>query len=271
MDDKLKRLLQEEMKADAERIMEKVNSDPSLKDVEAPEIIRERLFQQIREYEESKAQNHLSEEDKELIRLGKKYKKTKKRGKYLILIAAIVGALGIGVTSFGGPKRVWKEVEGMLAGKEQTYTDTGDDRMEGTPTVSEVEAYQKVEEKFGFVPVKLYYLPSGMMFIEMRLSTEIQNVQFNYEDGNHGVIKYRMIPNNRTGSVGADVEDELVEEYDKIVKATTVHVKKYLRGESKEEKWNIKFEYQDVQYTLLINGVSEQEVEKIIENLHFSS
>lgn len=272
MDDKLKRLLQEEMKADAERIMEKVNSDPSLKDVEAPEIIRERLFQQIREYEESKAQNYLSEEDKELIRLGKKYKKTRKRGKYLILIAAIVGILSIGVTSFGGPKRVWKEVEGMLAGKEQTYTDAGDDdRVVEIPTTSEEEAYKEVEEAFNFSPARFFYLPKGMDFVQLNLWEEMQNAQFIYENGKDGVIKYRMTTNYRTSSTGADVEDELVEEYEKAVNSTTIYVKKYLRGETKEEKWNIKFEHQDVQYALLINGISQEDVDKIIENLHFFS
>lgn len=271
MDDKLKRLLQEEMKADAERIMEKVNSDPSLKDVEAPEIIRERLFQQIREYEESKAQNYLSEEDKELIRLGKKYKKTRKRGKYLILIAAIVGILSIGVTSFGGPKRVWKEVEGMLAGKEQAYTDTGDDWVQEEKGVSEEEAYQKVEDTFNFSPARFFYLPENMDFVQLNLWEEMQNAQFIYENGKEGVIKYRMTTNYRTSSSGTDVEDEIVEEYQKTVSSTNIRIRKYLRGETQEEKWNISFEYQEVQYTLLINGISEDEVEKIIENLYFSS
>lgn len=39
---------------DAWFIMRKVNSDPRLKDVKAPEIIRERLFKQIEEYERNK-------------------------------------------------------------------------------------------------------------------------------------------------------------------------------------------------------------------------
>ena len=269
MDDKLKHLLQEGLKRDAARIMEEVNSDPSLKDVEAPEIIHERLFQQIREYEEQKARTQLSAEDKELIRLGKKYKKRRKRGKYLILVAAVVAALGIGVTSFGGPKRVWKEVEGMLAGKEQTYTDTNDERMVETKTISEVEAYEQVEEEFGFCPVKLYYLPDEMQFVEMNLWEDMQNVQFVYEDRSGGVIKYRVAPIYRTNSVGMEVEDALVKEYSIEVKGTSVQVEKYLIEETKAERWNVKFEFQDVQYTILINGISEEKVEKIVKNLYF--
>ena len=39
--------------------------------------------------------------------------------------------------------------------------------------------------------------------------------------------------------------------------------------ETKSEKWNVKFEFQETQYTLLIDGVEEQEIEQIIQNLYF--
>ena len=49
MDKKMTRWIQEEMDREADLIMEEVNSDPSMKDVVAPEVIRERLFEQIRD------------------------------------------------------------------------------------------------------------------------------------------------------------------------------------------------------------------------------
>ena len=268
-DEKLKRLLQEEMQRDADNIMKEVNSDPRMKDVVAPEAIREKLFAQIREYEEKKAHTHLSEEDKELIRLGKKYKKNRKKGKLLILIAAVIGAMGVGVVSMGGPKRIWTEVEGMIAGKEQTYTD--DERMSGNKTISEAEAYDEVEQTFGFEPVRLYYIPSGMEFVERIVSEEIQNAQFIYEGKKNEVMLYRMQPNHRVNSWGEDMDDKLMEEYSVVVNETNVEVKKYIVEETKDEKWNVKFEFQEVQYTLLISGVEEIEVEKIVENLNVYS
>jgi len=50
-DKKLKRFLQEELNREADLIMEEVDSDPSLKDVVAPDEIYDNLMQQIHEYE----------------------------------------------------------------------------------------------------------------------------------------------------------------------------------------------------------------------------
>lgn len=270
-DEKLKRLLQEEMQRDADNIMKEVNSDPRMKDVVAPEIIREKLFAQIREYEEQKAHTQLSEEDKELIRLGKKYKKNRKKGKFLILIAAVVGAMGVGVVSMGGPKRIWTEVEGMIAGKEQTYTDTDGERTGETITISEEEAYQQVEDAFGVFPVRLDYMPDNMKYVEFSLAKEIQNAQCIYEGKKGEVVIYQMQPNHRLNSWGGDMDDKFLEEYTKEVRGVNVEVKRYQVEETKGEKWEVKFEFREVQYSLLISGVKESEVEKIVENLHLYS
>ena len=268
-DEKLKRLLQEEMQRDADNIMKEVNSDPRMKDVVAPEIIREKLFAQIREYEEQKAHTQLSEEDKELIRLGKKYKKNRKKGKFLILIAAVVSAMGVGVVSMGGPKRIWTEVEGMIAGKEQTYTDTDGKRTGEMIAIDEADAYDEVKETFGFEPVRLYYVPDGMEFVERTISKEIQNVQFIYEGKKSEVIIYRMQTNHRLNNMGKDLDDTFLEKYTTEVDGVSVYVERYMVEETKDEKWNVKFEFEEVKYTLLISGIKEAEIETIIEEIHF--
>ena len=68
-DEKLKRILQEAAEWEADQIMEEVNSDPEMHDVEAPEIIHQRLFQQIHEHEASKqdSESVLTEEEKKYI------------------------------------------------------------------------------------------------------------------------------------------------------------------------------------------------------------
>ena len=63
MDEKLRRLLQEDMEKEADNLMEEVNKDPSLANVKAPEEIREKLFAQIREYEAQKAAAKAAEEN----------------------------------------------------------------------------------------------------------------------------------------------------------------------------------------------------------------
>ena len=54
-DKKLKRFLQDEMNREADLIMKEVDSDPSLKDVVAPEEIYDNLMQQIHDYEAEQA------------------------------------------------------------------------------------------------------------------------------------------------------------------------------------------------------------------------
>ena len=58
-DEELKRLLQEEMIREAEQIMAEVNADPTLKDVKCPEEVHDKVFEQIRIYEEEKAKTYI--------------------------------------------------------------------------------------------------------------------------------------------------------------------------------------------------------------------
>ena len=65
MFDDWKNMLEEEMEREADLIMEEVNSDPSLRDVQAPPGMYEELMEQINEYERQSAYERLSDEDKE--------------------------------------------------------------------------------------------------------------------------------------------------------------------------------------------------------------
>lgn len=275
MNDKNRKLLEEELKMieEADRIIEEVNNDSDVVNKNLPEEIREKIFREIRAYENVKAaleKERIWEEDKELVRLRKLYKKRRRLNLYLIAAAALVLVMGSCVTSMGGTKKVLREVRWWLAGREQTNVDTDSDRVEKQEVVSEIEVYEQIEKEFGFYPVKLYYLPECMVFTESYLNTSLQSAQMIYEDRNEGIIKYRINSNYRTSSSGSDVEDKLIKEYDKEIKGTIVKAKQYLVEETGAKKWNIKFAYQDVQYTLVISGLEENEVEKIMQNLYFS-
>ena len=269
MDDReLKRLLQEDMKMEAEDIINKVNSDPSMADVEVPPTLREKVFSQIREIEEENARNQLSQKDQELVRLGKKYKKSRRLNIYVIIAAAIICALSVSVSAMGGPEKVFEKFKKSVSGRELSYVNTDDERTDEIDTLDVIEAYEKIEEEYNVRPVRLDYLPDGMEYVEMSELEDIQSVQLIYEDEKKGVIKYRMNFNYRTGSTGFDVEDKIVEEYEREIGGATISVKKYLVEENGTERWNVKFEYQDVLYTLLISGLNRNEVEYIVENLY---
>jgi len=270
-DNKLKELLQEEMMQEADRIMEEVNSDPSMKDVVAPEEIYERLKQQIREHEETiEHKEEISAENEELIRLGKIYKKNRSRRKYFVLVAAVVCLLAFGITSIGGAKKVFTEMKRMLGDKEQTVMNTQE--KEGRlidDMADEEEAYEKISEILGYYPIKLLYLSEGMEFVEAVIEEEIQSARLYYTDDEGGKINYYIFTNHRSGSTGIDVEDKLINEYEKEINGTNVKITEYLIEENQTKRWKVVFVYDNAQYILRMTGLEAEEVEKIVENLYF--
>lgn len=274
MEDKMKQLLQQDLHDDADRIMEEVNQDPALQGVMAPDSIYERLCQQIWEDEQEQSEkssyNNLSEEDKELIQLGRKYKKRRKWNKYIILAATLVMALAFGVTSMGGPKKVLEEFKRTLGGREQVNIDSDDERVKQLEKVNEADAYQQIEDKYGFYPVRLDYLPDGMEFQKITMIDSIQDIQILYEGKQDKVIAYMVRPDYRLGSIGGDVEDTLLNEYNKTIGEVDVSVKHYRIEENNASRWIAEFEYQNVHYFLHMTGIEQQEIDEIIENLYFS-
>ena len=272
MDDKKwKEFIQREMDKEMEEIegvLEKINNDPVMREWKAPEGLRDGLFEQIHAKEAEKSR--LSDDEKELIRLGMVYKKRRKWNKLLVLAAAVVCALAVGVTSIGGPKRVFEKFGRMIGDREQDYMNTDDDRTDEIGVVSESEAYEKIEEEFGFYPVRLDYLPDGMVFKDMFITESTKDADFCYVGDTEESITYSIFTNYRTGSIGRDVEDKLIEEFEKVVSDTTISVKKYLIEGEQISRYITQFEYQNVYYVLRISNVEEIEVNKITENLFFN-
>lgn len=269
---KWKEFIQREMDKELEEIegvLEKINNDPVMREWKAPDGLHDKVLEQIRESQADT--ERLSDDEKELIRLGMVYKKRRKWNKLLVLAAAVVCALAVGVTSIGGPKKVIEKVQGMIEGREQIHNDSEDDRTKDIKTISEVEAYQKIEDEFGFLPVKLYYMPEGIEFDGMTLAEGTQNVSLCYVGQNEEAITYTIFPNYRTGSIGRDVEDTLINEYEKVVQDNTINVKKYQIENSQASRHIIQYEYQEVYYVLRVSDVSDKEVEKIVENLFFTN
>lgn len=259
----------EKLDEDVALFMKNVNSDPSLQNVTAPPEMRERVFEAIREAEAEKARESLCDEDKELLRLGRVYKRKRKSRKYFVLAAVLVMVLAFGITSSGGSEMLFEKITWMMGGRKQTNIDSDSENVRPTTDVSEEEAYAKIEETFGFRPVKLDYRPEGVEFQEVSMGDEIQGIHIVYGEKDAARIIYWLCPKYRDGSQGKDVEDELLDEYEIELSRTIVKVEKYLI-EDDTVRWRVMFEYQGVSYSMILFDISEQEVEVIIQNLYFS-
>lgn len=268
---KWKEFIQREMDKELEEIegvLEKINNDPVMREWKAPDGLHDKVLEQIRESQADT--ERLSDDEKELIRLGMVYKKRRKWNKLLVLAAAVVCALAVGVTSIGGPKKVIEKFGWNIGDREQTNIDTDDERIKKPDVVSEAEAYDKIEDEFGFRPVELAYLPDRVEFDDTIITEGAQNIYLNYIGDNEETIIYFIYPNYRAGSLGQDVEDTLVDEYDKVIRDVTINVKEYLIEENQSKRCMVSYEYQNVYYVLETNNIDKTEVGKIIENLFFN-
>lgn len=271
-DNELKRLLQEGMEYEADLIMKEVESNPDIQDVIAPEDIHVNLMKQIQEHKEAeeKEKAEQEKEEQELIRLGKKYKKKLSRRKYIILIAAIVCAFAVGSVSFGDGKKVFSEMKRKLGDREQTVVNTPSERHAVVDEIaSEEEAYEQINEKLGVYPVKLIYLSEGMQLADSSINEDLQIAQLHYDGVSGKNILYRISTDYREGSSSIDIEDIFIREYEKKLEKVNVIIKEYEIEENKSTRWSANFVYKDAQYTLILTEISQQEVEKILENLVF--
>lgn len=279
MNDLQKKLTEEEelkLIEETERFMEEVNSDPEVANLTAPPELKEKIFAEIRAREAAKEERLEAEreeekrraEEEELIRLGKIYKKKRKANKYLVLAAAVVCALAFGITSFGGPEQIFKRVKSAFVGQEQVNIDSEHEDVAPPTATDEGKAYQEIEDAFGFYPIRLNYLPENIELLDAQIGEGIQGATLIYGEKDEAKIIYVIRPNYRTSSWGEDVEDEMVEEYTVDNEYTTLYLRKYL-VEKKEERWVIRFEYNEVGYSLQVCDESKEEVTKIVENLYF--
>ena len=269
-DEELKRLVQEGMEAEleeVERILAIVNSDPVLKDIQAPPEIRQKLFAQIEEYEEQKRLANLTDEEREWIRYGKIYKKRHKWNRVAVLIAAAVAVLALGTVSIGEDKNILTILQQMITGGEQTVTDSGS--TESTLYTEEDKLYEEIEKKYGFTPVTLDYLPADTAFKEAVLGEDIQTIYMYYGIGKETNITYTIRTNYRESSHATVIKDEKLQEYTMVVNDIEISVTEYNIKESGENRWSILWLYQDVQYMINITDEKQEEVEKVVNLLGF--
>ncbi len=269
-DEEVKRLVQDGMQAEleeAERILEIVNSDPVLKDVKCPDSVRVKLFEQIREYEEQKRLENLTEEERENIRLGKIYRKRRKWNRYIVVAAALIAILAIGTVSIGEDKNILTILKQMISGEEQTVSDSGS--TEPTQYIEEEDVFEKIENTYAITPVKLRYLPEKTVFQEAIFCSDIQEINLYYGTANKASIIYTIRPNYRESSFATIIEDKKVQEYTRLFDNVEIGFTEYCIEENGESRWIITWMHQDVQYQINVTGAQQEEIEKIANTLEF--
>ena len=255
------------MMKEMDKISAKAEANPEISNMRVPDSLWHELQRDIREYNEEKRAKEQAERDKELIKLGLVYERRRKYRKYYVLAATLILALSLGITSFGGAEKIFEMFERRSLGRTQIQINSHTE-VERVGDINEEEAYAEIEKEFGHYPVKISYLPKGIWFLESSIHTEMQRAHLLYGTDDEVYINYAIRPNYREGSWGTDIEDKLVKTYEIKNENTIYYVKKYL-VEKELDRWLIQFQYKDVSYSMIINGLRENEVEKVLAELYF--
>lgn len=259
------------------------------------EAVLARVREQIRAYEmeqtrketeeREEAINHLSEEDREALELGRKMlkagigqndpeepsgKKVRRKKKplkmYLALAAVIVCVMAMGITSMGGPERIVRMMTQNVGDREVEYTVKGE-RVKTIENEDEEKAYQKIRDTFNTDIVKVILCLSDMTFDSMNLEKDKQvaEMYYNYEGK---TIAYIINAPYRENSLGIDFEDSVEKEYTKKINGCEIKITIYKIDGEKIPGCVAKFKYNNIEY-LLSGTMKQQDFEKIINNLIF--
>lgn len=262
------------------------------------EAVLARVREQIRAYEmeqtrketgeREEAINHLSEEDREALELGRKMlkagigqkdpeepseKKVRRKKKplkmYLALAAVIVCVLAMGITSMGGPERIVRMMTQNVGDREvdqvdSNHTDKENKVIEGE---DEEKAYQEIGNNFGTDVVKIFICLPEMYFDSMKLDKDTQMADMYYYYNNKTIAYCINVP-YRDGSWGIDFEDPIDQEYSEEIHGCRIKITKYKPNQKGLPRWDARFEYNNIEY-LLTGTMKQQEFEKILNNLFF--
>ena len=298
MEEKFKQFLKKQMEKEAEQIEKEVLSNESLKEVQAPDTLREALAKSIKEYEKNRTDapseeseeigisieefcEKLSKEDREsyfrwrATEEKKKAKKARKRFHFprkkravFVVAATMVLVLGIGMTSLGG-RPYWLKVADLVLGNENTVTvDTeGEDRIL-TTDVSEKEAYEQIKEELGIEPVQLQYMPAGMEFDRCVIEKELGTAKLLYLYQEQ-IFEYEICYQYSDVARSISTEDNLLQSYKKEKDGVEISIREFQVESIEQSMYSVTFERQDVLYRLR-GIINREEMEKIVENLFFS-
>ena len=271
-DDLVADLSQEELQREADAIKKAIDSVPEIRNVYVTEDMDSRMMDRIQKYNEEKALAHLSESDKEALLIGREIqnntyraRKPKKHKMWIALAAALGVVIAMGMTSVGGKNIIIQVFERVLGDSDKTFVDT--DEVEPIETLTEEQAYQKIEEVFGMKTVQMSYKPDGMEFLNMQVDEKIQEAMLYYSMGDK-VCTFRILAPYVESSSGTEIKEELLREYQISLPETEITVCEYKVADTDERQYTAQFSYKNSQYFL--SGIMQNaEIEEIIKKFHF--
>lgn len=184
----------------------------------------------------------------------------------------LVTASSFAIVSVGGPKQALEVAREMFGERSRIAVNStieGEDKKSGMDGMDEEEkAYQQIKDELGFDPVRLGYLPEGMVFSKSVLDVKSQDAYFCYKTAEDKSVSYIVKKQYAIGNLSADIEDKLIDEFFVQIDNNEVTVLEYWVEDIEEEKYVAEFVYDNTWYCIFAR-VEREEMEKIIKNLIF--
>lgn len=282
--DLLEKMLNEEFARLAKEEEDTIQKEDISMPEEAEKDIYAGIQEKVHEFERERQNEYLyaqlSEEDLKALELGRKImereareeregkiiRKKKRIRMYVGLAAALVLAMGVGVTSMGGPERVIRMMKRMVGDREVVQYDSNENNLTKVEE-SEENAYQEIADKYGIEPVRIVTQLEGFKFEDFQFDETLQTAELCYNYKNEKVV-YFINASYRDASWGVDVEDSIIDRYSKEVKGCSISVKEYNIDKINIPQYSANFKYKGIEY-FIIGMMSKEEFEGILNNLFF--
>lgn len=279
--DGLDKLIKDELKKEGGQIEQDVLSDQTLAKLTADEDLKRKVYNKTEEYEQERLISQLSEKDRQALYLGREVRekqeadterriiRNKKRiwKRSLVLAAVLVAVFAMGITSVGGPTRAIEIVKQVVGGREVTKINASSEEVKIVKAEDEEAAYQEIRDKFGIEPVRIGQKPEGMRFQKVEIDAGFQTVHLLYDNAGR-TFSYTINCSYMEDSMGNDIEDELIREYEYPLTKGMASVKEYRLPESDLNKYAASFAYEKIYY-YMVGTMEQEEFEFILDNLFF--
>lgn len=288
----LEQTIKEDLEKEAQEILRALETSDvdELSDEKQIEL-KKKIDKKIEDYEFEKICNGLPEEYQDALRAGmelkkqesaidgkgetdgeeaggntKRVRKKKSLRVYVALVAVMIMALAVSISSVGDGRSLMKTIKSVVGEREVVQVDSGEDNYV-IEAENEEEAYQKIEKELGIKPVKLMTLPADAKFVKAELEKDLKVAELYYQVNNENIV-YVINEDQAKNSIGVSVEDEAVEDYILEVQGVLINIKGCEIASTKQKRYYASFDYKETKYFL--SGVKEQEdFEKILNNLYF--
>lgn len=254
----LKKLsLKEELDREARNIEEEAEKRQDLNDLTVSDEMETALFNKIQDYEYDK-------------RFQKTVRRTRKRRRILLAAAAVLILIcGSVITGVGSKSYLKVLMERIWRGEQSTIINVEEMDAQETEDLDTVYVFNEIRKETGISPVHFIYMPKKMHLKEYEINGEQGRAVLLYDyDGQ--IIQYSMYMNDVDSSHGYTETDKLINDYTLSTENNiNVHIKEYAVVNKKNHRFVAAFEYQNAQYQL-VGIIEKEELEEIIENLHFS-